>query len=129
MQAGRRRRSAPCAARQPARWGPPPPPARKTPPPPPPPPPQPPRRPPPPPQKGGGPPRRSRKIAREGGDSATATPQSDLKAEGVGFEPTRDLTAPNGFRDRPARPTSPLPERRATVEGTSEGTKTNSSLR
>jgi hypothetical protein len=28
-----------------------------------------------------------------------------LPAEEVGFEPTRDLTAPNGFRDRPGNST------------------------
>ena len=37
-------------------------------------------------------------------ETAANRPHARLLAEGVGFEPTRDLTAPNGFRDRPVQP-------------------------
>ena len=39
-----------------------------------------------------------------GRSMSARTGSARSKAEGVGFEPTRDLTAPNGFRDRPVQP-------------------------
>ena len=40
----------------------------------------------------------------QGNPSLAAALLQQPKAEGVGFEPTRDPKAPNGFRDRPVQP-------------------------
>ena len=42
--------------------------------------------------------------AAEEAPTAEAPPPEEPAAEGVGFEPTRDPKAPNGFRDRPVQP-------------------------
>jgi len=65
-----------------------------------------------------------RRTAVEGIDKFE---QRNLEAEGVGFEPTKDLTALNGFRDRGVHPGNPVVEPRGRVGGTSEGTKTGRS--
>src|SRR6185436_16450142 len=39
-----------------------------------------------------------------GGPSVSPCARGHSTAEGVGFEPTRDPKAPNGFRDRPVQP-------------------------
>ena len=48
--------------------------------------------------------RGGRRATFRGGSNPHREPQTPCGAAGVGFEPTRHLSAPNGFQDRPFRP-------------------------